>query len=81
MIGSKQEKVILPLEVVLQEGLELGGLVQVRTGGNEGTAGKSLVEVDVVTTIQLVDGQLPDRVAAGRALASVAVSFVWHSGG
>ena len=68
----------LPLEVVLQEGLKLSGLVQVGTGGDEGAAGQLLVEVDVVASVQLVDGQLPDGVAARGALAGVAVALVGH---
>ncbi len=69
----------LPLEVVFQEAFELRGLVEIGTGGDEGAAGQPLVEVDVVAAVQLVDRQLPDRVAAGRALAGVSVASVRHS--
>ena len=68
----------LPLEVVLQEGLELSRFVQVGTGGDEGAAGQPLVEVHVVASVQLVERQLPDGVAAGGALAGVAVALVGH---
>ena len=80
MIGSKQEKVILPLEVVLQEGLELSRFVQVGTGGDERAAGQPLVEVHVVASVQLVERQLPGPGAYHESLRKFVLSRTLHFG-
>ena len=51
---------VVPLQVVLEERLELLLGVDVGTGGDEGATGQGLVEAGVLTTVELVDGQLPD---------------------
>ena len=51
---------VVALQVVLQQVLELLLGVDVGTGGDQGTTGQSFVETGVVTTIQLVDGKLPN---------------------
>ena len=68
----------LPVEVVLEEGPELLGGVDVGAGGDEVAAGEPLVEGGVVAAVELVDGQLPDRVRAAGAVVAVAVALVGH---
>ena len=41
-------------------------------------AGEPLVEGGVVAAVELVDGQLPDRVRAAGAVVAVAVALVGH---
>ena len=51
---------VVPLEVVLKEGLELLVGVDVGTGRDEGAAGEGFIEARVLTTIELVDWDLPN---------------------
>ena len=51
---------VVTLQVVLEQVLELFLGVDVGAGGDEGTTGQGLVEAGILTTIQLVDGKLPD---------------------
>ncbi len=72
------KKLFLPVEVVLQEDLELLRLVDVGAGGDEVASGEPLVEGGVVPAVELVDGHLPDRVGARGAVVGVAVALVGH---
>ena len=42
------------------------------------TSGESLVEGGVLPAVELVNGQLPDGLAPGRAVVAVAVALVGH---
>ena len=42
------------------------------------TSGESLVEGGVLSAVELVNGQLPDGLAPGRAVVAVAVALVGH---
>ena len=64
---------------MVQQSHELRGLVNVGASGDQVTAGEALVERGVLPPVQLVNGQLPDGVRPGRAVAGVAVAFVGHS--
>ena len=41
-------------------------------------AGEALVEGRVLPAVELVDGQLPDGLAPGRAVVGVAVALMGH---
>ena len=69
-----------PVEVMVQQDLELLPLVDVGAGGDQVASGEPLVEGGVVPAVQLVDGHLPDRVGARRAVVGVAVALVGHPG-
>ncbi len=43
------------------------------------TPGQTLIELWVISSIQLVDGELPDRVRTGWAVQGIAVALVGHS--
>ena len=64
---------------MLEKLSELFLFVNVGAGRDQGAAGESLVEAGIVPPVELVDGQLPDGLAAGRAVVAVAVAFVRHS--
>lgn len=66
------------VEVVSQKASELIRSLDVGTGRDEMTTGQSLVEVGIVTAIQLVDDHLPDGVTPGRAVLGIAVAFMGH---
>ena len=63
---------------MLEECPELRGVVDVGAGGHEVAAREALVEGRVLPAVELVDGQLPDGLAPGRAVVGVAVAFVGH---
>ena len=43
------------------------------------TPGQTLIELWVISSIQLVNGELPDRVRTGWAVQGIAVTLVGHS--
>ena len=63
---------------MFEQRFELRGVVDVGAGGDEVTAGEALVEGGVLPAVELVYGQLPDGLAAGRAVVGVAVALVRH---
>lgn len=70
---------VVAVKVVVEEGVELLARQDVGARVNHGAAGQILVECGVFAAIQLVHHQLPDGVAAGRALLQVAVAAVRHA--
>jgi len=70
---------IVPIKVVVEEGIELLSRQDVGARINHSTAWEILVELRVLTTVQLVHDQLPDSVATGRAFLKVAVATVRHT--
>ncbi len=69
---------VLPVEVVLEQLSELLPLVDVWARWDEVATGEALVEAGVVPPVQLVDGQLPDRVGPRGAVVGIAVALVGH---
>ena len=63
----------MPVEVVLQQSLELLGVLDVGAGGHQGTTGQLLVKCRVLPPVQLVDWNLPQRPGL---LGTVAVAGV-----
>ena len=51
----------MPVEVVLQQSLELLGVLDVGAGGHQRTTGQLLVKCRVLPPVQLVDWNLPQR--------------------
>ena len=56
-------------------------MVDVAAGGDEVTTSEVLIEVGVVTSVELVDRHLPDGVASAWTVPRVAVALVRHPGG
>ena len=56
-------------------------MVDVAAGGHKMTTSEVLVKVRVVTSVELVDRHLPDRVASAWTVPRVAVALVWHPRG
>ena len=70
---------VVPVKVVLQHPSELVLVVDIGAGGDQVTPSQVLVKVRVVSSVQLVDGKLPDLVASAGAVPSVPVALVRHS--
>ena len=70
---------VVAVKVVVEESVELLAGQDVGARVDHGAAGQVLVECRVFATIQFVHDQLPDGVAAGRALLQVAVASVGHA--
>lgn len=70
---------VMAVKVVVEEGVELLARQDVGARINHGAAGQVFVEGRVFTAIQLVHDDLPDGVAACRALLQVAVATVGHA--
>ncbi len=54
-------------------------VVNIWARGHKMTPGQTLIELWVISSIQLVDGELPDRVRTGWAVQGIAVTLVGHS--
>ena len=50
----------MPVEVVLQQSLELVRVLDVGAGGHQGTPGQLLVKLGILSPVQLINGKLPD---------------------
>ena len=63
---------------MLEKRPELRGVIDVRARRDEVATGEALVEGRVLPAVELVDGQLPDGLAPGRAVVGVSVALVGH---
>ena len=70
---------VMPVEIVVEEGVELLAGQDVGARIDHGAAGQVLVECRILATVQLVHDQLPNGVTAGRAVLQVAVATVRHA--
>lgn len=68
--------VVMPVEVVVQEVVELVAGQDVGARVHHGAAGKVLVEARLLPPVQLVHDHLPNGVATGRAMLQVSVTSV-----
>ena len=67
---------VVSVKVVLEQPPELVLVVDVGAGGHQVTPSQVLVKVRIVSSVQLVDGKLPDRMTSAGAVTSVAVTLV-----
>ena len=71
---------VVTIKVVLEETSELFLVVDVGAGGHKVATSQVLIKIRVVPPVQLVDGELPDRVGSAGAVASITMTLVWHPG-
>ena len=69
----------VPVEVVAQQPGKLLRLKDVGAGGDHVATRQPLVKVGVVPPVELIDDHLPDRVASGGAVLSIAMALVRHA--
>ncbi len=62
---------VVATEVVLEEVCELLDVVEVSTRRDKCTSGQSFVKGNVLSSVQLVDGHLPNRERTGRTFSSI----------
>lgn len=70
---------VMAVKVVVEESVELLAGQDVGARINHSATGQIFIECRVFTTIQFVHDDLPDGVAAGRALLQVTVATVGHA--
>ncbi len=72
---------VVATEVVLEEVSELLDGVEVSARRNEGASGQSFVKRNVLSSVQLVDGHLPNREGSGRTFSSISGALVRNARG
>ena len=71
--------VVVPIEVMVQKPSELSSFIDIRTGGDQVATRQSFIESGIITSVQFIDGEFPDRVASGGTIIGIAMAFVRHS--
>lgn len=71
--------IVMPIEIMIQEVVELIAGQDVGARVDHSTAGQVLVVGGILATIQFVHDHLPDGVRASWTALQIAVASVWHT--
>ena len=71
--------VVVPIEIMVQKPSKLSSFIDIRTGGDQVATRQSFIKSGIITSVQFIDGQFPDRVASGGTIIGIAMAFVRHS--
>ena len=71
---------VMATEVVLEEVSELLDVVEISTRRDKRTSGQSFIESNVLPSVELVNGHLPNWEGTGRTFSSISGTLVRHAG-